>query len=91
MQLRVSEIPTINRKRHRLAKPPSDNILSPTGVVGCVNQAGLVDDETALTRDNKVDISISTSDLYLLSVFQPEYLKWKKMRIINIQISLRNL
>ena len=87
MQLIVSEIPTINCKRHRLAKSPSDNILSPTGVVGCVNQAGLVDDQTALTRDDKVDISISTSDLYLLSVFQPEYLKRKKMRTMNFRLA----
>ena len=58
-----------------MTKSSSDNILSPTGVVPRVMQAGLVDDQTALTGDDKVDISFHIN---LLSIFQPENLQKTK-------------
>ena len=60
-----------------MAEPSGNNVLSTTGVVPSVNQACLVDDETALTGDNKVDISFN---IYLLSIFQPKYLQQKKKK-----------
>ena len=60
---------------HCRTESSAGNVMSTAGVVPRVNQAGLVNDQTALTRDDKVDISFHINGL---SIFQPEDLQKTK-------------